>query len=68
MKDIVNARVKHREGFRPFAPAILHEDGDEYFEDYHLNPFMLLVLPVRPTSETRSLRSRTWTAPAACRA
>ncbi|MEX2421435.1 MAG: carbamoyltransferase C-terminal domain-containing protein, partial [Actinomycetota bacterium] len=48
MKDIVNARVKHREGFRPFAPAILHEDGDEYFEDYLLNPFMLLVLPVRP--------------------
>lgn len=48
MKDIVNARVKHREGFRPFAPAILHEDGDEYFENYHLNPFMLLVLPVRP--------------------
>lgn len=48
MKDIVNARVKHREGFRPFAPAILHEDGEEYFEDYHLNPFMLLVLPVRP--------------------
>ena len=48
MKDIVNARVKHREGFRPFAPAILHEDGDEYFEDYHLNPFMLLVLPIRP--------------------
>lgn len=48
MKDIVNARVKHREGFRPFAPAVLHEDGDEYFEDYHLNPFMLLVLPIRP--------------------
>jgi len=48
MKDIVNARVKHREGFRPFAPAVLHEDGHEYFEDYHLNPFMLLVLPVRP--------------------
>jgi len=48
MKDIVNARVKHREGFRPFAPAVLHEDGDEYFENYHLNPFMLLVLPVRP--------------------
>ena len=48
MKDIVNARVKHREGFRPFAPAVLHEDGDEYFEHYHLNPFMLLVLPIRP--------------------
>ncbi|MEX0990936.1 MAG: carbamoyltransferase C-terminal domain-containing protein [Actinomycetota bacterium] len=47
MKDFVNARVKHREPFRPFAPAVLHEDGHEYFEDYHLNPFMLLVLPVK---------------------
>ena len=47
MKDIVNARVKHREGFRPFAPAILDERGDEYFEGYATNPFMLLVLPIR---------------------
>jgi carbamoyltransferase len=48
MKDIVNARVKHREGFRPFAPAILDERGHEYFEGYSSNPFMLLVLPIRP--------------------
>lgn len=48
MKDIVNARVKHREGFRPFAPAILDERGNEYFEGYATNPFMLLVLPIRP--------------------
>jgi carbamoyltransferase len=47
MKDIVNERVKHREGFRPFAPAVLDERGDEYFVDYHTNPFMLLVLPIR---------------------
>jgi carbamoyltransferase len=48
MKDIVNARVKHREGFRPFAPAILDERGDAFFEGYATNPFMLLVLPIRP--------------------
>jgi carbamoyltransferase len=48
MKDIVNARVKHREGFRPFAPAILDERGDTFFEGYATNPFMLLVLPIRP--------------------
>jgi carbamoyltransferase len=48
MKDIVNARVKHREGFRPFAPAVLDEDGPEYFEGYATNPFMLLVLPIKP--------------------
>jgi carbamoyltransferase len=47
MKDIVNERVKHREGFRPFAPAVLDEHGAEYFDPYATNPFMLLVLPVR---------------------
>jgi carbamoyltransferase len=48
MKDIVNERVKHREGFRPFAPAVLDERGPDYFEGYATNPFMLLVLPIRP--------------------
>jgi carbamoyltransferase len=47
MKDLVNAEVKHREGFRPFAPSVLHERGPEYFAHYTRNPFMLLVLPVR---------------------
>jgi len=46
-KDLVNARVKRREGFRPFAPSVLDEHGPEYFDDYHPNPFMLLVQPVR---------------------
>src|SRR5690606_25073293 len=31
MKDVLNARVKHREGFRPFAPAVLEERATEYF-------------------------------------
>jgi carbamoyltransferase len=47
MKDIVNERVKHREGFRPFAPAVLDEHGTDYFDPYATNPFMLLVLPIR---------------------
>jgi len=47
MKDIVNAEVKHRESFRPFAPSVLDERGPEYFEGYYPNPFMLLVLPIR---------------------
>ena len=47
MKDIVNAEVKHREGFRPFAPSVLDERGGEYFEGYYPNPFMLLVLPIK---------------------
>ncbi len=53
MKDIVNARVKHREGFRPFAPSVLHERGPEYFDGYYPNPFMLLVLPVRADKRER---------------
>ena len=47
MKDLVNAKVKHREGFRPFAPSVLDEAGPEYFENYSTNQFMLLVLPIR---------------------
>jgi carbamoyltransferase len=39
--------VKHREGFRPFAPSVLNERGAEYFEGYYPNPFMLLVLPIK---------------------
>jgi carbamoyltransferase len=46
-KDIVNARVKRREAFRPFAPSVLDEHGPEYFAGYRSNPFMLLVQPVR---------------------
>ena len=35
MKDILNARIKHREPFRPFAPSILAEATGEWFEqDY----------------------------------
>jgi carbamoyltransferase len=49
MKDVVNARVKRREGFRPFAPSVLDERGPEYFDGYTPNEYMLLVEPVRPT-------------------
>ena len=47
MKDIINLKVKHREAYRPFAPAILKERCLEFFEnDYH-SPYMLLVYKVR---------------------
>jgi carbamoyltransferase len=48
MKDILNARVKHREPFRPFAPVVLEERTGEYFEKSYPSPFMLLVYNVRP--------------------
>jgi carbamoyltransferase len=46
-KDILNHRVKHRESFRPFAPAILEEHVSEYFPITHRTPFMLEVFPFR---------------------
>ena len=47
-KDILNKRVKHRESFRPFAPACLVERADEFFEIDVPCPYMLLVPFVRP--------------------
>ena len=43
MKDILNAKVKFREGFRPFAPAVLEEKTQEYFDIDFEAPYMLLV-------------------------
>lgn len=40
MKDKLNALVKFREEYRPFAPSILHEYGPDYFEDYQESPYM----------------------------
>ena len=48
MKDVLNARIKHREWFRPFAPSILAEHQSEYFEHDHPSPFMLHVYKIRP--------------------
>lgn len=48
MKDKINAGVKFREEFRPFAPSILHEYGEEYFENYQFTPYMERTLNFRP--------------------
>lgn len=47
MKDVVNARVKFREAFRPFAPFVPLERANEVFELETASPHMLLVAPVR---------------------
>ncbi len=48
MKDVLNARVKFREPFRPFAPSILREKSTTFFDDNGVeSPFMLLVYPTR---------------------
>jgi carbamoyltransferase len=48
IKERINALVKLREGFRPFAPAILHDHGDAYFEDYRFSPYMERTMRFRP--------------------
>jgi carbamoyltransferase len=47
MKDILNAKIKHRESFRPFAPSILEEYASEYFDMDIPSPYMLMVSPVK---------------------
>ncbi len=48
MKRLLNDKVKHREPFRPYAPAILAEKAGDYFELSCPSPFMLLAPGVRP--------------------
>jgi len=47
MKDRINALVKFREEYRPFAPAILDRYGSEYFENYQESPYMERALRFR---------------------
>lgn len=48
MRETLNARIKQREPFRPFAPAILEERLADYFESGHPSPFMLMVYRTKP--------------------
>lgn len=47
MKERINAKVKFREEYRPFAPSILHEYGEEYFRNYQECPYMERTLEWR---------------------
>lgn len=46
MKDILNRRIKFREAFRPFAPSVLYENQQEYFNLDIPSPYMLMVADV----------------------
>lgn len=46
MQATMNLKIKFRESFRPFAPAVLREDVAQYFEMDYDSPYMLLVAPV----------------------
>jgi carbamoyltransferase len=47
MKDTLNAKIKHRELFRPFAPSVLEDAASTFFELEGPSPFMLFVARVR---------------------
>ena len=47
MRDILNAKIKRREMFRPFAPSILEEAAKDYFEQSYPSPFMLMAYQVK---------------------
>jgi carbamoyltransferase len=47
MKQILNAKIKRRESFRPFAPSILSEHVPEWFEEDDAVPFMMQVFQIR---------------------
>ncbi|MGU3538749.1 carbamoyltransferase family protein [Methylobacterium sp. A54F] len=52
-KDALNAKVKYREAFRPFAPSILAEAGPDWFEDYADSPYMERTLVWREAVRDR---------------
>ena len=47
MQSTLNLKIKFRESFRPFAPAVMREHAGRYFELDRESPYMLLVAPVR---------------------
>jgi len=57
MKDIVNSKIKFREPYRPFAPSILAECAEKYFElpnavRHYPARYMLYVVPVKPAEQS----------------
>ena len=52
MQSVMNLKIKYRESFRPFAPAVLAQRVADYFELDRPSPYMLLVAPVREELRT----------------
>ncbi len=53
MRELINTKIKFREKFRPFAPSVLEERVDDWFEGASADPFMQQVFPVRPEMRER---------------
>ena len=52
MQKVLNLKIKYRESFRPFAPAVLREDVGQYFGMEGESPYMLIVAPVNEERRT----------------
>jgi carbamoyltransferase len=53
MKDILNARIKHREPFRPFAPSMLAGRVAEWYDQDYPSPFMVLIYNTLPEQQPK---------------
>ena len=49
MQSVMNLKIKYRESFRPFAPAVLAERVSDYFEHSGPSPYMLITAAVQPS-------------------
>lgn len=59
MQSRLNQKIKFREGFRPFAPSILAERADEYFDIDFASPYMTFVVPVKESRRIEPARRPT---------
>lgn len=53
MKELINAKIKRREMFRPFAPTVTRRAVSTYFEQDVFSPFMMHVVKIRPEFRER---------------
>jgi carbamoyltransferase len=53
MKEVLNARIKFREPFRPFCPSVLAEATSDYFECDYPSPFMVLAYKIKAAQRER---------------
>ncbi|NNC95034.1 MAG: carbamoyltransferase [Chitinophagales bacterium] len=60
MQQRLNASIKFREEFRPFAPAILEEHYSEYFDEKQNSPFMLFVHQLRAEKRKKTTPTYSW--------
>lgn len=50
-KDLINQQIKFREEFRPFAPSVMADYAEQYFENYQQSPYMDKTLKIKPDKQ-----------------